>query len=114
MSLQFNNNFITALTSPNSYVTRRLNNIDEAKLFKREQNDWIKLYHKILQGIEAMIDVQRQVKNIMKIAEETNTMITEMEGNILKTSVNNQIMNMMNILGISEDLQTLIQSDMEN
>ena len=47
-----------------------------------------------------MIDVQRQVKNIIKIAEETNTMITEMEGNILKASVNNQIMNVMNILGI--------------
>jgi len=55
-----------------------------------------------------MIDVQRQVKDIMKMAEETNTIITEIEGNILKASVNNWIMNAMNILGISEDLWTLI------
>ena len=50
----------------------------------------------------------------MKMAEETNTTITEMEGTILKSSKNNQIMNTTNILGISEDLWNLIQSDMEN
>jgi len=61
-----------------------------------------------------MIDVQKQVKDIMKMAEETNTTIMEMEGMILKSSKNNQIMNTTNILGISEDLQNLIQSNMEN
>jgi len=50
----------------------------------------------------------------MKMVEETNTMIMEMEENILKTSVNNQIMNATNILSISEDLWTLIQSNIEN
>ena len=68
----------------------------------------------MLQGIEIMIDVQRQVKDIIKMAEETNTMIMKMKGNILKASVNNRIINTMNILSILEDLQTLIQSDMEN
>ena len=61
-----------------------------------------------------MIDIQRQVKDIMKMVEETNTIIIEMEGNILKTSINNQIMNATNILGILKDLWTLIQSNMEN
>jgi len=51
-----------------------------------------------------MIDVQRQVKNIMKMAEETNITVMEIEGTILKTSVNNWIMNAINILSISEDL----------
>ena len=37
-----------------------------------------------------------------------------MERNILKASVNNWIMNATNILSISEDLWTLIQSDIEN
>jgi len=37
-----------------------------------------------------------------------------MERNILKASINNWIMNATNILSISEDLWTLIQSDMEN
>jgi len=48
-----------------------------------------------------MIDMQKIVKNIKKIAEVVNTMITEMGGSILMVSINNR---MTNILGISEDL----------
>ena len=58
----------------------------------------------MLQEIEIIIDVQRQVKNIIKIAEEINTTIIKIERNILKASVNNQIMNPTNILGILKDL----------
>ena len=36
-----------------------------------------------------MIDIQRQVREMMKIAREANTTITEMESNILKASINN-------------------------
>ena len=61
-----------------------------------------------------MIDVQRRVQNMMKMAEEVNTMIMEIEGTILKASINNQIMNVTNILRISKDLQNLIQCNMEN
>jgi len=59
-----------------------------------------------------MIDVQRQVREMMKIAGETDIMITEMEETILKASINNQTINATNILGISKDLQYLIQSNM--
>jgi len=68
----------------------------------------------MLKGLETMINVQRQVKNMMKMAEETNTTIMEMKEIILKASINNRIMNTTNILGISEDLQYLIQSNMED
>ena len=61
MSSQLTTNFTTAPTSPNSYVTRTLNNMDEAKLFKKDCNDWTRLYHKILQEIEAMTNIQKQV-----------------------------------------------------
>ena len=44
----------------------------------------------------------------MKIAEETNTTITEMKGTILKANINNQVNNAIDILGISEDLWYLI------
>jgi len=44
------------------------------------------------------------VKDLKKIVEETNTMITEMEGTILMASINNQMVNTMNITQISEDL----------
>jgi len=54
------------------------------------------------------------MKDMMKIAEEMNITITEIEGTILKASIKNMTMNATNILGISEDLQYLIQSNMED
>ena len=56
---------------------------------KRKREDWMRLYYKTLKGIEARIDVQRMVKDLKKIAEETNMMITEIEGTILMASINN-------------------------
>ena len=68
----------------------------------------------MLKGLEAMIDIQGQVRNMMKIAAEANMIITEIENSILKASINNQLINITNITGIFKDLQHLIQSDMEN
>jgi len=42
----------------------------------------------VLKGIETMIDVQKQVKDIVKLEEEVNTTITEIEETILKASNN--------------------------
>ena len=50
-------NYLTAPTSPNPYISRKLNNIEEARMIKEERNDWTKLYHKTLKGLEVMIDV---------------------------------------------------------
>ena len=36
MSSQITNNYMTAPTSSNFYITRKLNNMDEAKKFKKE------------------------------------------------------------------------------
>ena len=52
---------MTALTSSNPYITRKLNNINKAKVFKNKQDDWTRLYHKMLKGLEAMINIQRQM-----------------------------------------------------
>ena len=81
---------------------------------KKEREDWMRLYHKILKEIEAMIDVQRMLKNMKKIVEETSTTVTEMEETILTVSINNQTMNTTNITQITEDLQYLIQSNMDD
>ena len=89
MSSQTMNNYLTASTSPNSYITRKLNNMNKARMMKTEQDDWTRLYHKTLKGLEAMINIQKQVKDMIKIIGETNTMITEMEETILKASINN-------------------------
>jgi len=89
MSSQTTNNYLTAPTSPNPYITRRLNNMNEAKIMKAERNNWTRTYHKTLKGLEVMIDMQKQIKDMLKIAAETNTTIMEMEDSILKASTNN-------------------------
>ena len=109
-----NNNYTTAPTSLNLYIFRKLNNMDQAQVMKREREDWEKTYHKMLKGLEAMIDVQRAIRNMKKIAEETSTIVIEMEGTILTASINNQTTNTTNITQIAEDLQYLIQSNMDD
>ena len=43
----------------------------------------------MLRGIEAMIDVQRIMKDMKKMAEETSMIVMEMEGTILIANINN-------------------------
>ena len=78
-----------APTFSNPYISKKLNNMDWAQVMKREREDWSRLYHKMLKGLEMMIDVQRMVKDIKKLAEEANTMIMEVEGSVLMASINN-------------------------
>ena len=92
-----NNNYAMASTFPNLYISRKLNNIDQAQVMKREREDWMRLYHKTLKGLEMIIDVQRIVKNIKKLAKKANTMITEVKESILIANINNRIMNATNI-----------------
>jgi len=108
-----NNNYTIAPTSPNPYISRKLNNMNQAQIMKREREDWLRLYHKTLKGLETMIGVQRMEKDIKRLAEETNTILTEIEGTVLMTSISNRVMNATNITQISEDLQYLVQSDMD-
>jgi len=71
---------------------------------KRKREDWTRLYHKTLKGLETMINVQRMVKDIKKLTEEANTTLTEVKRTIPAASINNQMVNATNIVGISEDL----------
>ena len=109
-----NNNYTTVLESLNPYISRQLNNMNLAQEMKKERKDWTRLYHKMLKELETMIDVQKMVKDIKKLTEEVNTMLTEVEGTILAASINNWMVNTTNIAGISEDLQYIVQSNMED
>ena len=80
---------------------------------KREREDWSRLYHKTLKGLETMIDIQRMAKDIKRLAEETNTILMEIEGTVLMTSISNRVMNATNITQILEDLWYLVQSNMD-
>ena len=108
-----NNNYAMALTFPNLYISRKLNNMDQAQVIKRKREDWMRLYYKTLKRLEMMIDVQRIVKDIKRMAEEANTMITKIEGSVLMASMNNRTTNAINIAQILEDLRYLVQSDMD-
>ena len=61
-----------------------------------------------------MIDVQRMIKDMKKIAEETNMTVIEIERTILMASTNNWTMNATNITQMVENLRYLIPSDMDN
>ena len=99
-----NNNYTTTPTFSNPYIFRYLNNMDQVQIMKREKKDWLKLYHKTLKGLETMINVQKIVKDIKRMAEEVNTIIMEVKGSILMASINNRMTNMMNIAQILKDL----------
>jgi len=86
-----------APTSPNPYISRKLNNMDQAQVMKKEREDWKRTYQKTLKGLEAMIDVQRIMKDMKKLAEETSMTVMEIKGTILTASINNQTTNAMNI-----------------
>ena len=88
--------------------------MNQAQVMKKEREDWTRLYYKTLKGIEAMIDVQRMLKDMKKIVEETSMTVIEMEGTILTASINNRTTNTMNIMQIAEDIQYLVQSNMDN
>ena len=62
------------------------------------------MYHKTLKGIEAIIDVQRMLKNMKKIVKEMSTTVAEIEVTILSASINNRTMNATNITQIMKDL----------
>jgi len=102
-SPNINNNYATTSTSPNPYISRKPNNIDEVQVMKKEQEDWMKTYYKTLKELEIIINVQRMIRDIKKIAGEANMTITEVEESILSASINNWMINTMNISEISED-----------
>ena len=88
--------------------------MDQAQIMKREREGWERLYHKMLKGIEAMIDIQRVMKDMKKLAEEAGTIVAEMEETILTASIDNCTTNATNITQMVEDLHYLIQSDMDD
>jgi len=51
-----------------------------------------------------MINIQRMMKDMKKLAEETSMTVAEMKGMILTASINNWTTNAMNITQMVEDL----------
>ena len=87
--------------------------MDQAQVIKRKQEDWTRMYHKMLKEIEMIINVQRIINNMKKLVGEANTVVTEIKEAILWVSINNWTTNATNISGISEDLRFLVQSNIK-
>ena len=83
-------------------------------MLTNERKDWTKKYHKIIQEIEKIVYIQLQLQNIIKLADKANTQVAEIEVMILQASHNYRTQTTGNIFSISEDLQNIIQSNMEN
>ena len=88
--------------------------MDQDQVMKRKREDWERTYHKTLKGLEAMINIQRMMIDMKKLAKETNMIVVEIEEMILTASIDNRTTNTMNITQMVEDLQYLIQSDIDN
>ena len=83
--------FFTAPISPNPYIFCTINNIDLIKTLNKKKQNWTKKYHKIIQGIETMANIQLQIQNIFKLVKVTNTQIAEIETTILQASNTHKI-----------------------
>ena len=61
-----------------------------------------------------MVNIQLQLQNITKLAKEANAQIAEIESTIIKANNNYWMQTVGDIFSISENLQNIVQSDMEN
>ena len=84
--IQMAQQFTTAPTSPNPYVYQTINNMDLIITLNNNKKDWMKKYHKIIQGNETMADIQLQLQNIIKLAKVANMQLAEIKITILQAS----------------------------
>ena len=60
-NIQMAQQFTTAPTSPNLYITQTINNLNLITIINNEPKDQTKKYYKIIQEIETMVDIQLQL-----------------------------------------------------
>ena len=71
-----NNNYKTAPASPNPYISRKLNNINQTQVIKKKREDWMRLYHKTLmlwQPLITKINDSTSGKSLNRISSEMFT-----------------------------------------
>jgi len=100
MSYQFE----TTPTSPNPYVAYTVNNINLIVILNKEKKDWTRKYHKIIQGLETMVDKQLQLQNTVKLADAMNNQLEDIETTLLQASKDHKTQIGGNIYSISEEL----------
>ena len=74
-------------------------------MLNKEKKNWTKKYHKIIQGLETMADIQLQIQNIIKLVNIETTLLQIRE--IYKTQIGEDIDS------IFEELRNIIYRDIE-
>lgn len=64
----------------------------------------MKKYHKIIQGLETIADIQLQLQNIIKLADTKNNQLVDIETTLLQASKHYKIQIGEDIYSISEKL----------
>ena len=64
----------------------------------------MKKYHKIIQGLETIADIQLQLQNIIKLADTKNNQLVDIETTLLQASKYYKIQIGEDIYSISEKL----------
>jgi len=102
--------FATASFSPNPCITHTVNNIDLIITFNKENKDWIKKYHKMIQKLKTITDIQLQIHNIIKLADAANNQLADTKTILLQTRETHKIQ-----IGrdIFEELRSIIYGDMK-
>jgi len=75
--------FFTASTSSNPYISYTVNNMDFIITLSNERKDWMKKYHRIIRELETIANIQHQLQNIIQLAKVANTQLTEIKTIIL-------------------------------
>ena len=79
----------------------------------KKKKDWTKKYHKIIQGLEIMVDIQLQIQNITKLTDTANNQLADIETILLKIGETYRIQISEDIYSISEKLRNIIYEDIE-
>jgi len=78
-----------------------------------KEKNWIKKYHKIIQELETMADIQLQIQNIIKLADTANNQLADIETILLQTRETHRVQISRDIYNISKELKNIIYRDIE-
>ena len=70
-------------------------------------------YHKIIQGLESMADIQLQIQNIIKLADTANNQLADIKTTLLQTEETHRTHIIRDIYNISKELGNIIYREKE-
>jgi len=79
----------------------------------KEKTNWTRKYHKIIQGLETIADIQLQIQNLVKLANITNNQLIDIETILLQTDKTYKTQVGGDIYSILEELQNIIHGDIK-